>query len=216
MENDKVTFKIEEVEKEDVNNANKECSYSVVPVEENDGKSEAEDKSSDEALSVVHTEEPKTQKSEHPEVPGYNPNASKIEATGKVRDFKKEILLAVLALALCPVGIVLALKLEGYKTVGFVIALMGALTGIALFRHILLCRKVNALLATGKYNTVSALMAELKIKKKYDFVRTLGGMVREGHLTGYEITGDELITKVDVAPEEPKESPFSGLFNKKK
>lgn len=213
MENDKVTFKIEEVEKE---NVDKGCSYSVVSVEENVEKSETEVRNAKEDVPVVCTEEPQTQKSEHSEVPGYNPNASKIEATGKVRDFKKEILLAVLALALCPVGIALGLKLEGYKTVGFIIAIMGVLTAIALIRHILLCRKVNALLATGKYNTVSALMAELKIKKKYDFVRTLGGMVREGHLTGYEITGDELITKVDVPPEAPKESPFSGLFNNKK
>lgn len=213
MENDKVTFKIEEVEKE---NVEQECSYSVVPVEENGEKAEKEADIVPADVPVVRTEEPNTQKNEHPEVPGYNPNAPKIEATGKVRDFKKEILMTVLALALCPAGIIVGLKFEAYKTVGIIVALMGVLTAFALIRHIFMCRKVNALLESGKCNTVSALMTELKLKKKQDFVRTLGGMVREGHLTGYEITGDELITKVDVVREEPAKSSFSNLFDRKK
>ncbi len=212
MENDKVTFKIEEVEKE---NVDKECSYSVVPVEENGEKSEQGSVVAPVDV-IVSTDEAQTQKNEHSEVPGYNPNAPKIEATGKVRDFKKEILMTVLALALCPAGIIVGLKFEAYKTVGIIVALMGVLTAFALIRHIFMCRKVNALLESGKCNTVSALMTELKLKKKQDFVRTLGGMVREGHLTGYEITGDELITKVDVVREEPAKSSFSNLFDRKK
>lgn len=211
IKNEVVTFKIEEetAEKEEST-----VSYTVTPV--GDEPEQAADAPVQSALAsnVTDAGKPAVNTAEYPA--GYDINAPKISATGKSRDYKREIIMAVLAVVVCPLAIYLGMKFEGYKTVCFLIAAMGVLTAGALVRHILTCRKVNELLSSGKCNTVSGLMAELKIKKKPDFVRTLGGMIREGHLTGYEITGDELITKTDnIPPEEPKKL-FDGIFGKKK
>ncbi len=219
MQEEKYTFSIQETPEE---GAEKTISYAVEKESSStasDGcvATQGEQKTVQEAPETAQKGTDTCESAEnYPE--GYDKNAPEISATAKTRGFTKEYVLIALSLAICPAGICLGLKFTGYKYVCFIIAAMGVLTAYALVRHIIICRKVNALLSAGKCSTVTGLMKELKLKKKPDFVRTLGGMVREGHLTGYKIAGEELIIKVDVdsLPEETHKSWKETLFKKKK
>ena len=56
--------------------------------------------------------------------------------------------------------------------------------------------RIQKLLDEGKCKTIDELMNMLRKKKKYEFLRDLGGMIRSGYVVGYEVVNDNEIRKV--------------------
>ena len=85
----------------------------------------------------------------------------------------------------------MAYYIETYKYAGIILAALSLLAAAALARHIYESRKVSALVSSGKCKTVTELMSAMKKTKRADFLRTIGGMIKDGHLTGYALLDDE-------------------------
>lgn len=93
-------------------------------------------------------------------------------------------------------ALVIAFTLDGYKVVGIICAVLAFLAAYSLFNTVLDAKKIQKILDSGECATIDDLMKRLKRKRKYDFLRNLGGMIRSGYVTGYEVVGDNEIRRV--------------------
>lgn len=99
--------------------------------------------------------------------------------------------------ALIAVGtLVFGLLVERYLVAGIICTLLGAMASYSMFNVVIESKKIMKLLDSGEVRTVEELMLKLKKKKKYDFLRNLGGMIRAGYVVGYEIIDGKEIKKV--------------------
>lgn len=114
-----------------------------------------------------------------------------IPANNSPKNYTKEFIYIALLVVLCAAGALLAYYIETYKYAGIILAALSLLAAAALVRHIFDCRKVRTLVSSGQCKTVTELMKAMKKTKRPEFLRTLGGIVRDGHLTDYAIVDDE-------------------------
>lgn len=114
-----------------------------------------------------------------------------IPANNTPKNYTKEYIYIALLAVLCAGAAVLAAYVPTYKFAGIILAALSALAALALVRHIFDCRKVSTLVSSGQCKTVTELMKAMKKTKRPEFLRTLGGIVRDGHLTDYAIVDDE-------------------------
>lgn len=114
-----------------------------------------------------------------------------IPANNSPKNYTKEFIYIALLVVLCAAGALLAYYIETYKYAGIILAALSLLAAAALARHIYESRKVSALVSSGKCKTVTELMSAMKKTKRADFLRTIGGMIKDGHLTGYALLDDE-------------------------
>ena len=85
----------------------------------------------------------------------------------------------------------MAYFIETYKYAGIILAVLSLLAAAALVKHVYESKKVSELVTSGKCKTVTELMSAMKKTKRADFLRTIGGMIKDGHLTGYALLDDE-------------------------
>ncbi len=171
---EKNKFEIEEISpKEDT-----ECtpSFSIEEVEENTANVETQDLKKEESEQSSHL--------------------NNLQATKIQKPFTKEYVSGGLFIALAVATLIIGFVVEGYMFVGIICCVLGGLAAYTMLGHVYECKKIQKLLDDGRCNTVSELMVLMKKRKKYEFMRTLGGMIRDGHLVGYEIKEGEKIEKV--------------------
>ncbi|MBO5774307.1 MAG: hypothetical protein J6R44_05695 [Clostridia bacterium] len=109
----------------------------------------------------------------------------------------KEYVYGSVFFALAVTGILIVFLLEGYKLPGIICFLLASLASYAMFSTATTSKKIQKLLDEGKCKTIDELMTTLHKKKKYEFLRDLGGMIRSGYVVGYEVIGDNEIRKVN-------------------
>ncbi len=114
-----------------------------------------------------------------------------IPANNTPKNYTKEYIYIALLTVLCTGSVFLAAYVPTYKFAGIILAALSALAALALVRHIFDCRKVRTLVSSGQCKTVTELMKAMKKTKRPEFLRTLGGIIRDGHLTDYAIVDDE-------------------------
>ncbi len=114
-----------------------------------------------------------------------------IPANNTPKNYNKEFIYIALLAVLCAGGALLAYFIETYKYAGIILAVLSLLAAAALVRHVFESKKVSELVSSGKCKTVSELMTAMKKTKRADFLRTVGGMIKDGHLTGYAVLDDE-------------------------
>ena len=158
--------------------------YEITPIEE---------KTSSEAVKVEIEELPDIQPKEEKAPTGVSEN---IKANLTSKPYTKEYVSGAVFGVLSIAGILIGFLIEGYKVAGIVCFALGGLASFALLNHARECKKVMSLLESGECKTVGDLMVKMKKRNKYEFLRALGGMVREGHLVGYEIVDGNEIRKV--------------------
>jgi|GEM_PF-4344548 len=108
----------------------------------------------------------------------------------------KEYVFGSIFATLTIAGLLIAFLLEGYKLPGIICFLLAGLASYAMFSTASTSKKIQKLLDEGKCKTIDELMLTLKKKKKYEFLRDLGGMIRSGYVVGYEVVNDKEIRKV--------------------
>lgn len=108
----------------------------------------------------------------------------------------KEYAYGSVFLALAIMGVIIAFLLEGYRLPGIICFLLASLASYAMFNTATTSKKIQKLLDEGKCKTIDELMNMLRKKKKYEFLRDLGGMIRSGYVVGYEVVNDNEIRKV--------------------
>lgn len=99
--------------------------------------------------------------------------------------------------ALAITGLLICFLLEGYKLPGIICFLLASLASYAMFSTATTSKKIQKLLDEGKCKTIDELMNTLRKKKKYEFLRDLGGMIRSGYVVGYEVVNDNEIRKIE-------------------
>ena len=114
-----------------------------------------------------------------------------IPANNSPKNYNKEFIYIALLAVLCAAGALLAYFVATYKYAGIILAVLSLLAAAALVRHVFESKKVSELVSSGKCKTVSELMTAMKKTKRADFLRTIGGMIKDGHLTGYALLDDE-------------------------
>ncbi len=120
-----------------------------------------------------------------------------LKATSVKKPFTKEYVSGGVFIALAVATLIVGFVVEGYTVVGIICCLLGSFAAYAMLSHVYECKKIQKLLDDGRCSTITELMALMKKRKKYEFMRTLGGMIRDGHLVGYEIKEGEKIEKVN-------------------
>lgn len=124
-------------------------------------------------------------------------SAGNIKANLNAKKPIKEYVYGSIFGALAIGSILIGFLLDGYRVVGIICFVLAGLASYAMFKTIMDAKKIQSLLDTGKCKTIDELMVELKSKKKYEFLRNLGGMIRAGYVVGYEVIGDNEIRKVN-------------------
>lgn len=109
----------------------------------------------------------------------------------------KELTYGSIFVTLAIASLIVGFLIEGYKTVGIICFVLAGFAGYAMFNTVIQAKKIQRLLDEGKCSTIAELMTELKLKKKYEFLRDLGGMIRAGYVVGYEVINDNEIRKVN-------------------
>ena len=133
---------------------------------------------------------------EHKEEKAPDGVTDSIKANLTSKPYTKEYVSGAIFAVLSIAGIIIGFLIEGYKIAGLVAFALGGLASFAMLNHARECKKVMSLLESGECKTVGDLMVKMKKRNKYEFLRALGGMVREGHLVGYEIIDGNEIRKV--------------------
>ena len=110
-----------------------------------------------------------------------------------IKEYAYGVTFAILAIVTLTIGFLF----EGYKMVGIICFVLAGLASFSMFNTIFDAKKIQRLLDEGKCKTVDELMLELKRKKKYEFMRNLGGMIRAGYVVGYEVLNGNVIRKVN-------------------
>lgn len=111
------------------------------------------------------------------------------------KDYRKEILIASLMAALCIGGAIVAALVVSYRFVGIIITVLAALAAYAMVNHILLSEKVLKAIGDADKVYIDELMVKVKRRKKPEFVREIGSLIKEGHLTGYAVMNDVFLEK---------------------
>ncbi len=114
-----------------------------------------------------------------------------IPANNSPKNYTKELIYIALLVVLCAAGALLAYFVATYKYAGIILAVLSLLAAAALVKHVFESKKVSALVSSGKCKTITELMSAMKKTKRADFLRTIGGMIKDGHLTGYALLDDE-------------------------
>ena len=114
-----------------------------------------------------------------------------IPANNSPKNYNKEFIYIALLVVLCAAGALLAYFVATYKYAGIILAVLSLLAAAALVKHVFESKKVSALVSSGKCKTITELMSAMKKTKRADFLRTIGGMIKDGHLTGYALLDDE-------------------------
>ena len=114
-----------------------------------------------------------------------------IPANNTPKKYEKEFIYIALLVVLCAAGVLLAYFVATYKYAGIILAVLSLLAAAALVKHVYESKKVSELVTSGKCKTVTELMSAMKKTKRADFLRTIGGMIKDGHLTGYALLDDE-------------------------
>lgn len=114
-----------------------------------------------------------------------------IPANNSPKNYNKEFIYIALLAVLCAAGALLAYFVATYKYAGIILAVLSLLAAAALVKHVFESKKVSALVSSGKCKTITELMSAMKKTKRADFLRTVGGMIKDGHLTGYAVLDDE-------------------------
>ena len=114
-----------------------------------------------------------------------------IPANNSPKNYTKEFIYIALLAVLCAAGALLAYFVATYKYAGIILAALSLLAAAALVKHVFESKKVSALVSSGKCKTITELMSAMKKTKRADFLRTIGGMIKDGHLTGYALLDDE-------------------------
>lgn len=109
----------------------------------------------------------------------------------------KEMVYGSIFVALAIGSLLIGFLIKGYQVAGIICFILAGMAGSTMFRTIMDAKKIQSLLDEGKCKTIDELMVELKRKKKYDFLRNLGGMIRAGYVVGYEVINDNEIRKVN-------------------
>lgn len=122
-------------------------------------------------------------------------NRETIAPNFEKKGYRKEILIASLMALLCIGGILVASLVISYRFVGIIIAVLAALASYAMVNHILLSEKVLKAVGDADKVYIDELMIKVKRRKKPDFVRELGSLIKEGHLTGYAVMNDVFLEK---------------------
>ena len=110
-----------------------------------------------------------------------------------IKEYAYGVTFAILAIVTLTIGFLF----EGYKIVGIICFVLAGLASFSMFNTIFDAKKIQRLLDEEKCKTVDELMLELKRKKKYEFMRNLGGMIRAGYVVGYEVLNGNEIRKVN-------------------
>lgn len=168
---DKVSFKIEEAEEE---TREKTAESAVVNAEP----------PSDDAEKAKPTKPEKNDSDTQTIAPNF-----------EKKGYAKEIAVASLMALICIGGAVLAALVIAYRYVGIIIAALGALAAFALIKHIFLAEKVLKIIGGAEKVYINELMTKLGRHKKPDFVREIGSLIKEGHLTGYAVMNDIYLIK---------------------
>ncbi len=164
-------FEIEEI-KEDAVVEETAHSFKIEAVSENDTSADKDDK-----------EEPS--------------KLDNITANLNKKPFTKEYVSGFLFIALAVATLIIGFVVEGYTVVGIICFLLASLAAYTMLNHVYECKKAQTLLDTNRASTVSELMTAMKKRRKYEFMRSLGGMIRDGHLVGYEIIDGEKIRRIE-------------------
>lgn len=109
----------------------------------------------------------------------------------------KEYVYGSVFIALAIGTLIVGFLVDGYMVVGIICCVLASMAGYSMFNTIFEAKKIQRLLDDGSCTTVEQLMVALKKKKKYDFLRNLGGIIRAGYVVGYEIVNDNEIRKVN-------------------
>lgn len=122
-------------------------------------------------------------------------NRETIAPNFEKKNYRKEILIASLMAALCIGGAIVAALVVSYRFVGIIIAVLAALAAYAMVNHILLSEKVLKAIGDADKVYIDELMVKVKRRKKPEFVREIGSLIKEGHLTGYAVMNDVFLEK---------------------
>ena len=170
----------------------KVASYSVTEDKGEEGNSHAGDKAREEnALQETAGESGDKKDTADKSSSSKGEGIVSIPANNTPKKYEKEFIYIALLVVLCAAGALLAYFVATYKYAGIILAVLSLLAAAALVKHVYESKKVSELVTSGKCKTVTELMSAMKKTKRADFLRTIGGMIKDGHLTGYALLDDE-------------------------